>query len=104
MKNIEYSIEKIKTKHKKPLPITGGNGRSFKNAIIINGDTNGNYFELEQLVIDLLGISTGKKLKIKQQSIKTIEDKCYDIFIIQDQSCSEINKEFKLIFDVTACW
>jgi hypothetical protein len=86
--------------HKKELPKSGGNGKSLKDAIIIDETEWKTYAEFENLLIDLIAISTCEKLIIKKKFTKIIEDRFFDIFILEKEN----NDQYKLYFEITACW
>lgn len=102
MKNIKTQIGKNKKEHIKPLPITGGSGISFKNAIIIKRDAVENYDALEHLTIDLMGISMGIKMEIKGQCHVNQNGRYYDIHTVVTSSMDNIY-ETEIYFDVTDC-
>ena len=57
-------------------------------------------YEFENLIIDLIAISTCEKLIIKKKFTKIIEDRFFDIFILEKEN----NEEYKLYFEITSCW
>ena len=103
MINIETPNNLNNKRHIKSLPISGGSGISFKNAIIIKSDAGENYDALEHLAIDLMGISMGIKMEVKGQFHINQNGRYYDIHTVVTSSMDK-TYETEIYFDVTDCF
>jgi hypothetical protein len=84
------------------LPIAGGDGTSFEEAIIIESDPNVNIYSLETEIIELLmNLQNATFKKVKQQYIA--DDMVYDVItILKKENGSDIEIKEEFYFDITA--
>ena len=64
---------------------------------------NDNYNQFMNLIVELMVISLGKKLKISNRRIRISNDKIFSILKIKEVSDNLNNLHFKILFDITDC-
>lgn len=104
MKKIEIAIAKIKEEFGADMPISGGYGSSFDDAIIID-ETAVNYTRVEQDIINLIpAYSNDWFLNVKGKFSIKLEGKYFDIINVQEDTKNDVKFETDLYFNVTKCW
>ena len=64
---------------------------------------NDNYNQFMNLIVELMAISLGKKLKIINRRIRISKDKIFCILKIKEVSDNLNNLHFKILFEITDC-
>lgn len=85
------------------LPITGGNGKSIKDAIVMNVDEN--YVQNEYVVLEYLGFSRFMEWKVLGQKLLCIGDKRFDCITISVYDVLDNTDVWteEYFFDITDC-
>ena len=104
MKNIETAIEKIKQEYNNDIPVRGGNGRSFADAIILDVFVTNNFVPIEYEIIKLIEKLIDRKLYVKEQYFINQNGKCYSILEIEETSANEEKFSTYIYFDTTDSW
>ncbi len=82
------------------LPISGGNGQSIDDPIIIDVEKNG--VKIEYQIIDLIHTIGGKSWTLERQELKPLGDRMIDILSIVLEDDPDHYRNY--YFDITATY
>jgi hypothetical protein len=89
------------------LPISGGNGCSIEDAIIMEVTEENEYVETEYLVLEFLGYLRSVGWHLIQQKLFSVGDKKYDcleISVVDLMDRTQAEWKEKYYFDITECY